>query len=347
MSRRSIIELVLHLLFWGTVLFIFTHYSILRPYAKTDLGEIIAALLTAAAVYANYFLLFPKLYMKRCYGFYILAVLLVCVATSSVEFAMIKEQLYNCFRPVLIDNDLNWSEAKREEFRFTVVYQTRTMLFLRTSAFVLALFPILLYKETEAKYNASEQKRKEVVLKLQTRINNHFLMNVFDNIDSLIAEEPEKAGRMLLALKEMFHYSVITQNSAQVKIKNEIHFIQNYLKLEHLVYPDKEADFQIHSQNAYEDLKIPPMLFETLVNNAFRYSKRNSKIKIGLDFSNPKYVEFVCENLKVDVKYPFETTGVGLVNFEERLIEIYGSRYKKRVEETDELYRVELQVPRS
>ena len=67
---KTIVIISLNVLFCTLVIWFFTQYSILRPYAGSFLKEAISAMLLLGSLYANYFLLYPKIYQKNSYHIY-------------------------------------------------------------------------------------------------------------------------------------------------------------------------------------------------------------------------------------------------------------------------------------
>lgn len=72
MKKGNSIPLALHTLFWVAVLWIFAHYSYLRPIDPQHVQyEYISAVFLMAAVYIGWFVLIPKLFEMQgscCFG---------------------------------------------------------------------------------------------------------------------------------------------------------------------------------------------------------------------------------------------------------------------------------------
>ncbi len=85
---KTIVIISLNVLFCTLVIWFFTQYSILRPYAGSFLKEAISAMLLLGSLYANYFLLYPKIYQKNSYHIYWLAVVLMSIVVGIVDLAI-------------------------------------------------------------------------------------------------------------------------------------------------------------------------------------------------------------------------------------------------------------------
>ena len=85
---KTIVIILLNILFCATVIWLFTQNSVLRPYAGSFLKEALSALLLLGSLYANYFLLYPKIYQKYSYHIYWLAVVLMSIVVGIVDMAI-------------------------------------------------------------------------------------------------------------------------------------------------------------------------------------------------------------------------------------------------------------------
>ena len=84
--RRTIIVVLLNILFCAIVLYFFANYSQLRPYAGSAVKEVLAGLLLAT-LYANYFLLYPLIHKKHPVVYWVVMVF-VCFVAGLIEMAI-------------------------------------------------------------------------------------------------------------------------------------------------------------------------------------------------------------------------------------------------------------------
>ena len=80
--------IVLNLLFCIVAFFLLIRHSLLRPYAGSLFKESFSALLLLGSLYFNYFLLYPKIYLKYSYNIYWLAVVLSSIIVGLVDLAI-------------------------------------------------------------------------------------------------------------------------------------------------------------------------------------------------------------------------------------------------------------------
>ena len=85
--QRTIVIVLLNILFCAIVLYFFAYYSQLRPYAGSAVKEVLAGLLLLATLFANYFLLYPLIHKKHPVVYWVVMVF-VCFVAGLIEMAI-------------------------------------------------------------------------------------------------------------------------------------------------------------------------------------------------------------------------------------------------------------------
>lgn len=195
--------------------------------------------------------------------------------------------------------------------------------------------------------NIVENQRDKAELALfKAQINPHFLFNTLNSLYSLIIGTSQKAEDAFIKFTELLKYTYTTANSDWVTIADEIEYINNYIDLQ-LIRLDNHTtvvrDFSVDDPTA----SIPPMVFLTFVENAFKYgasSTRDCDILIKLRLSNG---ELFFETRNMIVKHSDEfrkDMPVGLDNCRSRLSGLYPDNYSLEIKEEDGLFKVELKI---
>jgi LytS/YehU family sensor histidine kinase len=94
------------------------------------------------------------------------------------------------------------------------------------------------------------------------------------------------------------------------------------------------------------DKSIPPLLFTSLLENAFKHGisyNKNSFITILMSFSEDK-LQFEIENSN-HKKITEEASGIGIENTKKRLALIFKNNFDFTISETKEIYKVNLNIP--
>lgn len=212
---------------------------------------------------------------------------------------------------------------------------------------------VRVYFKSEQDRNHLQQLEKErMFLQLQYlkfQINPHFFMNTLNNIQVLIDMDAEKAKECLRELSVMMRFVLYDGDKDYVSLHNDILFLHNYVKLMRLRYNDR-LTVTIDIPDNLPDVNIPPLIFPTFVENAFKHGvsyKQDSFINITMDVEDRELL-FSCINSKKPVtetsKVP-SVGGVGLTNVKRRPDLIYGDRYTLDIKDKTDVYDVLLRLP--
>lgn len=87
-NAKTVVIILLNILFCVSTLWFFTQNTFLRPYAGSSLKEMLAGLLLLGSLYVNYFLLYPKLHQQHPHIIYWLAVVFFALVTDVIDMAI-------------------------------------------------------------------------------------------------------------------------------------------------------------------------------------------------------------------------------------------------------------------
>ena len=189
---------------------------------------------------------------------------------------------------------------------------------------------------------------------LRYQINPHFLMNTLNNIHALVDIDGERAKDTIVELSKIMRYALYEGARQRVPLGRDVEFLQSYVKLMRLRFTDK-VDIVVDIPSELPEREIPPMIFITFVENAFKHGisyRQESFIHVRLDVQ-PSWLVFVCQNSKVrrePVKPGQELAregGVGLTNVQRRLQLLYGDQYRLDIDDQAETYNITLEIPLS
>ena len=177
---------------------------------------------------------------------------------------------------------------------------------------------------------------------LEAKLNPHFLYNTLDSIYwMLIMQDNSKESAMVIKLSNILRYS-ISHDKELVPIYEDIQQLENYIDLHRIRFHNK-LDYYIDIDNAIENISIPKLLLQPLIENSLKYGFKNLK-KTGLikitATAKDDYILFVVYDNGVGI--PAEklkdifTTGLGLRITHERIQCIYGESYGLEIKSSDE-----------
>jgi sensor histidine kinase YesM len=189
------------------------------------------------------------------------------------------------------------------------------------------------------RFNRSELERlrlattvKEAELRaLKSQVNPHFIFNSLNSLRALIDEEPARAREAVTQLANLLRYSLQSGQLETVPFEDELRIVNDYLALEQVRHEER-LRVRLDVDPATLGLPIPPMLLQTLVENAVKYGistrPEGGEISIvarledgalRLRVSNPGELGSVPTTA-------ISSTGVGLRNAAERLRLLFGDR---------------------
>lgn len=182
-------------------------------------------------------------------------------------------------------------------------------------------------RRTEVDKVRLEMAAKEAQLRaLLAQLNPHFLFNSLNSLRGLIAEDPLRAQSMVTELAGLLRYSLASGLSETVSLATELDAVRSYLALESIRLEER-LTVRIHVDPDVLDAALPPMLLQTLVENA---------VKHGIA-QLPRGGEILVEARRSgdDVRIEVSNTGrlrsapggtqIGLRNARERLRMLFGS----------------------
>ena len=206
-----------------------------------------------------------------------------------------------------------------------------------------------------SKWLSEEKLRKDIekehlktnLALLRHQVSPHFFMNTLNNIHSLIEMDTEKAQDAIVRLSTLMRYLLYDAAQNTIELKKEIEFIRSFISLMQLRHSD-EVIVTTVIPDQIPDVRIPPMLFISLLENAFKHGVsylENSEIHIYLkvDVSN---LFFRIENkiIKAIKETIPQEPGIGLKNVVRRLELLYPGKHKISIKNNGEKYIVELKI---
>jgi sensor histidine kinase YesM len=162
---------------------------------------------------------------------------------------------------------------------------------------------------------------------LRAQMNPHFVFNALNSVRALITEDPQKAKKGINQLSKLLRSSLLTERKKTISLSEELDTVTDYLSLEKIRYEDRLA-WEITAEKNCHKAQIPPMLLQTLVENAIKHgiSKKITGGTITIDAKNKDGI------LTIQVINPghFKSSilskeqGLGLINSKNRLQILFG-----------------------
>ncbi|WP_128546460.1 sensor histidine kinase [Larkinella soli] len=195
-----------------------------------------------------------------------------------------------------------------------------------------------------------EKEKLEAELKLlKSQINPHFLFNTLNNLYALTVNHSDRAPEIVYKLSELMSYMLYDSNQAQVPLRKEIQYLENYITLEKIRYGDR-LDVSMNIYTATDGILIAPLILLPFVENSFKHgvSHQLDRVWVRIDvLTRDNTLIFKIENSKTSLPpLPVSDTpsGIGLTNVRKRLNIIYGNRYSLQLFNEEETYLAVLKI---
>ncbi len=127
------------------------------------------------------------------------------------------------------------------------------------------------------------QKSQAELNLLKSQVQPHFLFNTLNNIYYEAYREAPRTAKLIERLSDIMRYFVDESPKDEVSLSTEIQFLENYIVLEKIrIRHEIDLNF---IQDCNPDLRIPPMLLMTFVENIFKHGIDKSSNKNKIDMS--------------------------------------------------------------
>ena len=202
--------------------------------------------------------------------------------------------------------------------------------------------------EEKMRKDAEKEQLKTNLALLRHQVSPHFFMNTLNNIHSLIEIDTEKAQDAVVRLSTLMRYLLYDSAQNMIELKKEIEFINSFISLMQLRHSD-EVEVTVVIPEQIPDVKIPPMLFISLLENAFKhgvnYPKKSSicfEIKV---FGNSLNCVIKNSKHKVVANDQGEYSGIGLENIKQSLKLLYDDNFRLDILDKESEFEVDLNIP--
>ena len=186
---------------------------------------------------------------------------------------------------------------------------------------------------------------------LQAQINPHFFFNTLSSIVSLLSIDTAAAKEVIIALAEMYRYTLRCTNTRLVPLEEELEFVKSYLGIEEVRFRNR-LKLDIQTPGSLHSLKIPGLVLQPIVENAIKHGIANNigsgLIQIAVDRGDQDFTVVVSNTTEQRPELRTEdwlVEGHALKNVADRLSAIYATRYELNLEAEDDLVRVRLRLP--
>lgn len=341
MGRNKILQYFIQVLVWGIVFAFPLFFTWGRSEMVTwerYLGYVFVPVTFMLVFYFNYFVLIDRLLFRRK---------LIQFLLANVLFFVVLNFGLDLWHEYYFEHYVHEIPKGQGPPKMMFILRDGMMMAL-TAALSVAIRMTENWYILEGEKKELEKARSEAELQnLKSQLNPHFLFNTLNNIYSLIAIHPERAQYALHDLSRMLRHVLYEDNHPFVNLDRELSFMRSYIELMSLRLPES-VDLKVDLPISGQDIPVAPLLFITLVENAFKHGispVERSFIHIMIRLEEGQKIYCRVDNSDFPKKDTDRSgSGIGLQNLRKRLELIYSGRYELRTERTGGQFVAELKI---
>jgi hypothetical protein len=191
-------------------------------------------------------------------------------------------------------------------------------------------------REAEAeKWRLKLLVRETELRALRHQLNPHFLFNSLNSLRGLVTEDPARAQEAITGLAGLLRHTLQLSRSGTTTLDRELEATQHYLELEALRF-ESRLRYQIDVDERAREHPVPPMLVQTLVENAVKHgiARLPEGGSVRIEARKPSEDLHIRVTNTGRLERDGEGHGVGLTNSLERLRLTFGDRVRLELEQS-------------
>ncbi len=217
-------------------------------------------------------------------------------------------------------------------------------------------FYLLVEKQRVQLLSLESQASSAQLAMLRYQLNPHFLFNTLNSISTLVLlKHTERANAMLSRLSSFLRYTLVSEPEGEMTLAQEVETLKLYLDIEKMRFEERlRASFEIDPGAA--EACIPSLLLQPLVENAVKYAvtareegadimvaaqRVGNRVHITVSDTGPGSAPGANDG---GVR-PGSSTGVGLANIRDRLVQAYGADHRFETQAGPEGFAVTIDIP--
>ncbi|MDR2147920.1 MAG: histidine kinase, partial [Tannerella sp.] len=175
---------------------------------------------------------------------------------------------------------------------------------------------------------------------LRSQYHPHFLFNALNTVYFQVSRENNAAKQTIELLSDLLRYQLYNINQ-EVTLEQEINYMQTYIEFQKQRMTDSlqlRFDLNIHNVK----LNIHPLLFQPLLENAFKYVGGAYRIDIAMKQSKDNLIFHISNSIPEGETAHSKKGGIGLANLKRRLDLLYPDKHLLNIKQEEKSFVVEL-----
>ena len=358
MNKKKLFTILFHILGWSGFIFLPLILFDIPGSEAFPWPRIYNFSLMIALFYLNYFILIPKLLLKKRFIIYSLVIVSLLAIIFTIDFPVPESSYRNSRQSSRFeqsesqDNNFN-PEMRGRRNQPMLIKKRKSMSGHRRVYNTLSIFIVLLlsssirltrewYKNEKQTHIMAKEKLTSELSFLKSQVNPHFLFNTLNGIYSLANKKSDKTAGAIVKLSELMRHMLYESEKEFISLDKEIEYLENYIDLQKLRL-SKEAKVSFDIQGDTSNKKIEPMLLIPFIENAFKHGVDASGADISIELSiSENNLQFRVNNRISDSKEKDDNSGIGLSNIIKQLNHLYPGKHTLNIDEKDGYFLIEL-----
>jgi hypothetical protein len=151
---------------------------------------------------------------------------------------------------------------------------------------------------------------------LKSQVNPHFLFNSLNILSSLVHSNPSLSEEFIRKLSNIYRYILENQEKDLVPLTDEMQFVREYFSLQK-IRDEEKIELKVELTET-ENLLIPPVSLQLLIENAMKHNATTRKNPLVVTIHNEGMDKLVVRNNLQPKSQLSNSSKTGLKNLNER-----------------------------
>ena len=178
---------------------------------------------------------------------------------------------------------------------------------------------------------------------LKSQYHPHFLFNALNTIYFQVDDKNGEAKQSIEQLSDLLRYQLYDIEK-EVRMEQEINYLRSYIAFQQLRMTERLV-LDLYFDPELKDQKIHPLLFQPLIENAFKYVRGEYRIQLEMKLDGGE-IQFEITNSisQSQSSNKKKGKGIGIENLKRRLDLLYPDKYNLEIKQTDNLFVAKLTI---
>lgn len=178
---------------------------------------------------------------------------------------------------------------------------------------------------------------------LKSQYHPHFLFNALNTIYFQVDEKNKEAKQSIEQLSDLLRYQLYDIEK-EVTMEQEINYLKSYIAFQQLRMSERLV-LNLYFDPELKEQKIHPLLFQPLIENAFKYVRGEYRIQLEMKLNGNQIQSEIKNSIS-----PSQNTnnkkdkGIGIENLKRRLDLLYPNKYNLEIKQTESMFVVNLTI---